>query len=783
MTRNQTSRTSNTQRKPAHKKRKPRQNNKKKSFFIRLGIKLGLVGLVVFAGFVIYLNAKVQTKFSGKRWIVPAKVYARPLELFAGKSLTKTDFLQEMNALGYSQASQAARPGKIAVNGNTVDLYSRKFHFYEGSEPAKAMRLQFSATKIASLTTPNGKALPIARIEPLLMGALYPSQKEDRVLITLDQASAFLAPTLVAVEDRDFYSHFGISIKSILRAVWVNLISGSVKQGGSTLTQQLVKNFYLSNERSLARKGTEAIMAVLLELHYSKQEILGAYINEVFLGQDGNRAIHGFGLASQYFFGRPLSELTLDQAALLVGMVKGPTYYNPRRHPERALARRNLVLDLLAEQKLITPERAKLSKARALGVKRKGSFVSSSYPAFFDLVKRQLRHDYKKEDLEDEGLRIFTSFDPVLQSKAEKSVSNTFKKFSVYKNSDKLDTGMVVANPSTGEIQALIGSRRPHYAGFNRALDAVRPIGSLVKPAIYLTALSQPKRYTLTSLLKDQYFSVKTQDGQIWRPQNYDRKAHGTIFLNQGLIHSYNLSSARLGLQLGIGNVFKTIERMGVKVNWPAFPSMLLGAGALSPIEVATMYQTIARGGFYTPMRSIRSVLDSNGTPLKRYPYKTQQRFDSGAVYLLQKTMQKVMREGTGRSAYNQVPRSVNLAGKTGTSNDLRDSWFAGFGSDLLAVVWVGRDDNGATALTGASGALQVWSQFMGKAHVHSLKLPVPGNIVRAWVNSKTGKGSNQSCPGAVLMLYVKGSAPIAGGACSKFNSKVDETQLQRIIN
>ncbi len=737
-------------------------------------IKLSLVGLVVLAGFAVYLDAIVQEKFSGKRWTIPAKVYARPLELFVGQKLSKEDFLVELDALGYRRESVANGPGAAAVNGNTVDLNTRGFQFYEGLEPAQGVRVRFSGDYVAGLGATNGAKLAVVRLEPLLIGGLYPKNLEDRILIKLDQVPPYLLDTLVAVEDRDFYHHLGVSPKSIARAVWVNTSSGAMRQGGSTLTQQLVKNFFLTNERSLSRKLTEAMMAVLLELHYDKKEILEAYLNEVFVGQDGQRAVHGFGLASQFFFSQPLSELKLHQVALLVGMVKGPSAYNPRRYPERALQRRNLVLDLLAEQGVATPEAVEAAKKMPLGVTRRGSLADSSFPGFLDLVKRQLREDYRDEDLTEEGLRIFTSFDPILQMKAESSMADTFKRLAGRKGSDEVEAAMVVTNPETGEVQALIGSRQAGYAGFNRAIDAVRPIGSLVKPAVYLTALEKPSQYTLTSWVQDEPFSVKGADGQVWKPQNYDRRAHGTIYLYQGLANSYNLSTAKLGLELGVPNVLKTIGRLGVEVDWPAFPSMLLGAGGMSPMQVATMYQTLANGGFNTPMRGIRSVLTAEGEPLKRYPFQIQQRFDPGSIYLVQNAMQRVMREGTGRSVYSVLPSSLNLAGKTGTSNDSRDSWFAGFSQDLLAVVWLGRDDNGKTPFTGATGALQVWTSFMRKADPLPLDMPTPDNVVQAWVDPHTGQGSDASCPGAVQMPYIRGSEPVAGAACGGEQTPVD---------
>ena len=729
-------------------------------------IKLGLVGLVVLAVFAVYLDAVVQEKFSGKRWTVPAKVYARPLELFVGQKLAKDDFLKELDALGYRRENAVAGPGGVSVAGNTIELHSRGFQFYESTEPSQRVRVRFSGDYVAGLTQAGGGNLAVARLEPLLIGGLYPAHQEDRVLIKLEQVPPYLVETLVAIEDREFFNHFGVSPKGIARAVWINATAGQLRQGGSTLTQQLVKNFYLTNERTLVRKATEAMMAVLLELHYDKKDILEAYLNEVFLGQDGQRAVHGFGLASQYFFSQPLSELKLDQVALLVGMVKGPTYYNPRRNPERALERRNLVLDVLAAQGVASVEEVDAAKQKPLGITRRGSLADSSFPAFLDLVKRQLREDYQEQDLTEEGLRIFTSFDPIMQLKAESALAGTLKRLSGRKGVDQVEAGMVVTSPESGEVQAIIGSRQPRFAGFNRALDAVRPIGSLIKPAIYLTALERPSQYTLTSLLEDQPFSIKGQDGQVWSPQNYDRKAHGTIYLYQGLVNSYNLSTAKLGLEIGVPEVLKTLGRLGVEQEWPAYPSMLLGAGGLSPMSVASMYQTLANGGFNTPLRGIRNVLTAEGEPLKRYPYQIQQRFDSGAIYLLQNAMQRTMSEGTARSVYSQLPRSLALAGKTGTSNDSRDSWFAGFSQDVLAVVWLGRDDNGPTPLTGATGALQVWTDFMRQADPLPLDMPVPDNVVLAWVDANSGQGTDPSCPNAVQMPYIRGSQPVAGPAC-----------------
>ena len=724
--------------------------------------KLALVGLVVLAGLTIYLDAVVQEKFSGKRWAVPAKVFARPLELYAGQQLSRDDFLTELSALGYRKVSAISQPGQMSVAAGRVDVYTRGFQSFEGSEPAQRISVRFDGRQVSGLSG-SGEVV-MARLEPLMIGGIYPAHNEDRILVRLDQAPPYLVEALVAVEDREYFQHFGVSPKGIARAAYVNFTAGGVVQGGSTLTQQLVKNFYLSSERSLVRKGTEAIMAILLELHYSKEEILEAYLNEVFLGQDGRRAVHGFGLASQYYFAQPLHELQLHQVALLVGMVKGPSLYNPRRQPERAKKRRDLVIQMLQEQGVISSEQAVAAIGQPLDVTVRGSLADSSYPAFMDLVRRQLREDYMDEDLTSEGLRIFTSFDPLLQSKAEKAVADSLK--SLGERADEMEAAMVVTGAQTGEILALVGGRNPRFSGFNRALDASRPIGSLVKPAVYLAALEQPERYSLITPVDDSPITLTAEPGKTWSPQNYSRQSHGIVPLHEALSRSYNQATVRLGVEVGVDRVLNTIERMGVRHDWPAYPAMLLGSGAMTPMQVTDMYQTMANGGFNTPLRAIRNVLTADGEQLRRYPFEVQQQFDSATIFLIQEGMSRVMAEGTGRSAYNRIPSSVRLAGKTGTTNDLRDSWFAGFSDDLVAVAWLGRDDNGQTRLTGATGALRVWTAFMAEAHPRSLSDVPPEGIVYAWVDRLTGEGSDPSCPDTVRVPFRHGFEPLPGPGC-----------------
>ena len=737
--------------------------------------KLTAVFLVVFAVFLIYLDAQVTNKFEGKRWALPAEVFARPLELYEGKPLAINDLIYELNKLGYRKDASVSSPGQYWPAGNRLSLFSREFQFANETSSAQKINLSVSHGKIDRLASDSGRAISLMSLEPVRIGGIYTRQREDRTLVSIQDVPSFVTDTLVVVEDRGFYEHHGVSPRAIARAMWVNVKAGKVLQGGSTLTQQLVKNFYLDSDRTLWRKVQEALMAVLLDLHYDKQEILEAYLNEVYLGQSGRRAIHGFGLGSQYYFGRPLSKLKLHQAALLVSLVKGPSYYNPRRNPQRALARRNLALDMLAEQGVVARDAIEWSKRQPLDVIEIPSFSEAVYPAYMELVQRQLRRDYKSKDLETEGLRIFTSLDPIAQRDAENSLTGTVARLqNGYGEAVKnLQGAMVVTSTDTAEVLAVVGGREAKFSGFNRALDAIRPVGSLLKPAVYLTALSDPEKYTLATLVDDSEVAIPSEGGQIWQPKNYDHMSHGRVPLHAALAHSYNQATARLGMEVGLKNVLATIRKLGIDRPLSRYPAVMLGAGGLSPIEVAAMYQTIAAGGFDTPLRAIREVTTASGESLSRYPLSVQQRFPPGAIYLLHYALQETMREGTGKTAYMVLPKDLNIAGKTGTTDDLRDSWFAGFTGDRLAVVWLGNDDNSPTGLTAASGALRVWTDLMRRAEPVPFSVQVPSQVSYHWIDDSTGLLSAKHCDGARYLPFTQGSQPTQSAGCVDIQTSI----------
>lgn len=736
--------------------------------FMSWVFKLSLVGIVVLAILMAYMDAKVREKFEGKRWALPAKVFARPLELYPGLALQPKYLIQELDQIGYQRVPNVVTPGQYSFNGNEMDVFRRYVKLYDGEEPSARVHMRFSAGTIESLWL-DGQPVGLARLEPLLIGGIYPKHNEDRQLIQLEEAPSLLLKTLVAVEDRDYYNHFGISLKGIARAMVVNVQRGGLVQGGSTLTQQLVKNFFLTRERTLVRKATEALMAILVELHYSKDDILETYLNEVYLGQSGRRAIHGFGLASQFYFGKHISRLSPPEIATLVGMVKGPSVYNPKRKPENAKARRNVVLDVMNQHGLISNYEFAVWQKRELDVVQYSQYQRIEYPAFLQLVRRQLRSDYADSDLTSEGLRIYTSLDPIIQRRAEQAMSNRLASLeSGYRMpKDSLQGAMVIAGTESGEVEAVVGDRNPRYFGFNRALDANRSIGSLAKPAVYLTALRSPQ-YNFITPLDDSEIKIAGANGSVWQPQNYDKDSHGIVPLYQAMSRSLNQATARLGLQIGLKNVVQTFHDLGVSRDIPAYPSIVLGAFEMNPFDVAQMYQTIAASGFQTPLKAIRGVTTQDGQLLSRYGYDVKQSIKTEPIYLLQKIMQRVVKEGTARYLNSQFDDSLNLAGKTGTSDSQRDSWFAGFSGDKLAVVWVGRDDNESMPLTGSSGALRVWAEtFKGLPLKPLYPLPTE-NIVEQWVDIEQNAISSEDCDGAVQLPFIQGRLPLQTLNCAQ---------------
>lgn len=711
------------------------------SFSWKAGVALAAV--LLFVG--IYLDSVVKERFEGQLFELPTVVYARILNLNPGENITIQELRNELDVLNYRKVSQPRYPGEYSSSSTRIELIRRPFEFADGPEPDRHVMLHFSDSGLQRIQSLESRGdLGYLRLEPKMLGMLEKDQDEQRLFLRRDQFPEILVDALLATEDRDFYQHDGVSPLAIARAMVANIKAGRTVQGGSTLTQQLAKNLFLTRDKTLWRKVREAYIALILDYRYSKDRILEAYLNEVYLGQSGGEAIHGFGLASRYYFGQPIQELRIDQLAMLVGMVKGPSYYNPIRYPERTKERRDLVLRLLMQQNMLTSEQYEQAVSRSLDTQSKPR-IASRQPAYFQQLSIELKEKVGERFKAETGLRVFTSLDPVSQSKMEQAIAKKIPELAK-RGGKELEAAAVAVDRHSGEIRAMVGGKRVGYEGFNRALNASRPIGSLVKPAIYLTALEQPEKYNLGTTLHDTPLSLKSSKGNVWTPRNYDRKYRGDVPLYIALAKSLNVPTVRLGMALGIPEVSNTLERLGVnKDEIRPVPSMFLGSFSLTPFEVAQMYQTLTNSGKRAKLTALRSVMDMEGNVLYQSLPRSSRAVDEQAAWLTTYAMKQGVAQGTGRFLQSQFGWAA-LAGKTGTSNDNRDSWFVGVDGREVTTIWLGRDDNKPVHLTGSSGALRVYAEYLKQRIPERLELPWPREITTLGFKPTSNGGLEMNC-------------------------------------
>lgn len=734
-------------RKGKGKGRKPRG---KRGWFWLL-LKLFIVFVMLMAIYGVYLDQKIRSRIDGKVWQLPAAVYGRMVNLEPDMSITKNEMVKLLEATQYRQVSKMTRPGEFTVQANSIEMIRRPFDFPDSKEGQVRARLTFDGDRLDTIENmDNNRQFGFFRLDPRLITMLSSANGEQRLFVARNGFPDLLVDTLLATEDRHFYEHDGISLYSIGRAVLANLTAGRTVQGASTLTQQLVKNLFLSSERSYWRKANEAYMAVLMDARYSKDRILELYMNEVYLGQSGDNEIRGFPLASLYYFGRPVEELSLDQQALLVGMVKGASIYNPWRNPKLALERRNLVLRLLQQQQVIDQELYDMLSARPLGVQPRGGVISPQ-PAFMQLVRQELQSKLGDKVKDLSGVKIFTTFDSVAQDAAEKAAVEGIPALKKQRKLSDLETAMVVVDRNSGEVRAMVGGAEPQFAGYNRAMQARRSIGSLAKPATYLTALSQPNQYRLNTWIADAPISLRQPNGQVWSPQNDDKQFSGQVMLVDALTRSMNVPTVNLGMSLGLPAIVDTWQKLGVaKDQLHPVPAMILGALNLTPIEVAQAFQTIASGGNRAPLSALRSVIAEDGSVLYQSFPQAERAVPAQAAYMTLWTMQQVVQRGTGRQLGAKYP-GLHLAGKTGTTNNNVDTWFAGIDGREVVITWVGRDNNQPTKLYGASGAMSIYQRYLANQSPVPLNLVAPEDIVDMGVDSS----GNFVCGGGMRTLPV----------------------------
>lgn len=722
---------------------------------------LALVGLGL--GFLIpytlYLNQQVTERFGQLRWQLPTRVYARPLRLEPGLAIDARTLKTELDAAAYREGG-GRRPGTYSRDGSRWLIASRGFHDVDGPVEARRIEVVLSGGRVVSLRDADKRAgLGSARLDPARIATLYGQKQEERRLVRINEVPELLVTGLQAVEDRDFSHHHGIDLSGMARALWVNLRAGDARQGASTLTQQLARSGLLGigNEKRLTRKFNEILYALIIDARYEKQTILEAYLNQVYLGQNGAQAIHGVAAGAEFWFGRDLRDLSTEQIALLIGIVKGPSAYDPRRNPERARARRNFVLGEMLETGLIDKAEHDRAIEAPLGVTRSpGNLAPNRFPAYVDLVRRQLARDYPADALAGAGLTVMSGMSPSAQAYAEGAVTRAMK--ALGRRRVPLEAGMVVTDVHNGDVLAVVGSRHVTAHGFNRAVEAQRPVGSLLKPFVYLLALAQPGRYSLASYIDDSPVTVVLDNGKRWSPRNSDGRSHGTVRLIDALAQSLNQATVRLGMQVAperLAALIRTLAGIEARPN----PSLILGGVDQSPYAMAQLYQFLASGGEIQPLHAVRGVLDSGGRTLKRYDLAPApaQEGDAIAARLITIALQHAITHGTGRQLIADGLGRLSPAGKTGTSNDGRDSWFAGWTGDHLAVIWVGNDQNKSTGLYGATGAMRVWSSLFARLPSAPLQVSDQGLDWQWVLGSNT---TDPECVGARRLPFVAGFAP-----------------------
>ncbi|MCY3769151.1 MAG: penicillin-binding protein 1B [Gammaproteobacteria bacterium] len=737
-------------------------------FFISTRILGGLFFVTLV--FLLYLDLEIRQRLDLNLQSQPAHVYSSPLHVFPGKVLSPDRLSKNLRERGYQQVQNIAEPRTFATGNHAIDVFTTRFHHGPGEQQASAVRVQFQGDTVVRITDHRSASdLRQILVEPVLIGSLQLGAYKDRISLQLHEMPELMIKALLAMEDRQFASHYGFDFRAIMRAMWSNLREGKTVQGGSTLTQQLVKNLFLTPQRTITRKVTEALMAILIELRFSKAEILELYINEIFLGQSGNRAVHGFGLASEFYFGRPLNQLKLHETALLVGIIPAPSYYNPRRHPKRAMMRRNLVLDTLAQLGGIPASTASSLSGLPLGISEYRSRDTSAYPAYLDYLHRQLRRFYPEEILRTRGLKLFTSLDVEIQQHTQKALTATLLQLEKQKKMGRgtLQGAAIVVDPRQGNILAIVGDRIPGFSGYNRAIDAERPIGSLVKPAVYLTALEQHRTYSLASILEDSPLTLRSEKGEPWSPRNHDKEFLGPLPMYRGLIHSRNLPTVRLGMEIGVDRVVETMHRLGIDREIDNYPSTLLGASQHTPLEIAQMYQTIANNGIRIPLRPILSIQNQRSETVAKFAQSEHRVFDPGSIFLIDHALKLVVQQGTAAGLGSRFGPELAIAGKTGTTDNFRDSWFAGYSNNLLGVVWVGRDDNQPIHLSGSSGAMRVWEKIMANLDIQSAEPRKPDDVVFVDIDPNNGMVANFKCPEQLPLPFVRGSEPESFSPCS----------------
>jgi penicillin-binding protein 1B len=735
------------------------------------------VALVGVAAGLVALEAVTVARLGDSTLRAPTRIYARPLVLHLGMQPSRSLVEDQLERLGYVGASgRDVGIGEYHLESRTWTIGRRPFRHHERISPGGRAIIRFDYRgRIARIDDASGERLTHITLEPELIGTFQGTSHKDRVPVQMADVPKHLVDAVLTVEDQRFFEHDGLDLRRIVAASLANLRAGQVRQGASTLTQQLAKNLFLNPRRTIIRKVREAAIAVVLERRYSKEQILEAYLNEVYLGQDGGLAIHGVGRAAQFYFGKDVSALDLGEAATLAGLIRGPGLYNPFRRIEATRMRRDLVLRRMEEVGVIDQEAHQAAVNSPLVIRVEPQPARSAR-YFIDFVREQLRSD-GQDDLAGEGLAVFTTLDTRLQRAAERALGQGLLQLEsqyphLARDDSPIQAALVALDPQTGYVLAMVGGRDYGASQFNRAVQARRQPGSAFKPVVALAALSRrgddsddEDQPTLATILNDERFVVQTRQGP-WEPVNYDRRFRGPITLREALEKSLNVPFARLGMMVGPERIVETARDLGIEGRLIAVPSIALGSNEVTPLELTRAYGVLAAGGYRAETRAVFGVLDREGELIARNDRTGEQVYELAETYLVTSALRGAVERGTGRGLRSLGYRG-DVAAKSGTTNDFRDGWFIGYTPSLTVGVWVGFDDGQSIDLPGARVALPIFTRFLVEA-VGSYgdrgpygggRFSIPPGIEVVEVDPRTGLRAGLGCRGE-RELFLRGTAP-----------------------
>ncbi len=739
-----------------------------------------LVAIGIFSYYYVKYDRIVEARIRGPIFSSSAKIYARPPVVSVGDRYTVEDIASQLRRSGYAESNSKVGTYRLMTGGIEIRPGALSYHNSDGAI------IRITGGKVDKISgAESGSGLSAYELEPPLLTSLDSEERAKRQVVKYNDIPKVMVNAVTSIEDRKFFEHSGINFMRLFGAAWADLRSGHQGQGGSTITMQISRGFFLSPQKTFKRKLTEMLIAVELEQKLTKEQIFELYANQVDMGQRGSFTIHGFAEAARAYFNKDLQSITVPEAALLAGLVQRPSYLNPYRHPERALERRNLVLEAMVDNGTLSRPDAEQAKATPLKL-APPNVEASDAPYFVDMVKDAVVSKYGEHELNDQGFRIYTTLDPDLQRAAAEAVQVGIKKVDeqieklrtrkvkVGKGKDaKTETtvrpgpeaqvALVAIDPNTGEVLALVGGRNYGMSQLNHAL-AKRPTGSIFKPFVYAAAVNtavagSPTVYTPVSIVDDSPTTFTYED-KIYEPRNYKEEYHGEVPAEYALAHSLNNATVKLAEAVGYDNV-ATLARAAGITSVRATPAMALGAYDATPVDMAGAYTVFANNGVRVSPVMLKAIHSPNGEVLESYQAEKTPVLDPRVSYVMTTMMENVVNTGTGFPV-RQLGFTAPAAGKTGTS---RDGWFAGYTSNLICIVWVGFDDYSDLKLSGASTAAPIWAEFMKRAQ----KIPQfsnmtdfkqPDGVIDVRIDKVTNRLSTPACPDAYSVAFVAGTEP-----------------------